>query len=181
MCCGWFWVVTLKNEVPWFRDNFQKHKVWRPETNLTTMWKVSVIITTPTTTQPQHGSWVGHKNDFPHHHHHPPTTNSKLFLTQFWPNFKGRFLGSTTATTTVISWPDFDQTLKQVFRINNNSNNNINCNNNKTNNANGNYDNKNNNNNKITLMGCVVTQLKWTWLVYVAGYWHKNNVKQAEA
>ena len=33
-----------------------------------------LIVTTPTTTQPQHCSWVGHENDFAHHHHHPPPT-----------------------------------------------------------------------------------------------------------
>ena len=31
------------------------------------------IVTTPTTTKPQHSSWVGHENDFAHHHHHHPT------------------------------------------------------------------------------------------------------------
>ena len=46
--------------------------------------------------------------------HTPPTTIpnstsaiSQLLLTQFWPNFKGRFLGSITTTTTTtkqLSW-----------------------------------------------------------------------------
>ena len=29
----------------------------------------TIIVTTPTKTQPQHSSWVGHENDFAH----PPT------------------------------------------------------------------------------------------------------------
>ena len=76
-------------------------------------------------------SWVWHENDFT-----PPTTTSMpaiyhLFLTQILPNFKGRFLGSTTRTWTTITittpsmtkkqqyvtdyWLDFDQTLKLGF------------------------------------------------------------------
>ena len=37
------------------------------------------IVTTPTTTQPQHSSWVGHASDFAHHH--PPSTTE----TQYQP------------------------------------------------------------------------------------------------
>ena len=34
------------------------------------------IATTPTTTQPQHSSWVGHENDFAHHPP-PPTAETQ--------------------------------------------------------------------------------------------------------
>ena len=35
-----------------------------------------IIVRTPTTTQPQHSSWVGHKNDFANPNH-PPTTTTE--------------------------------------------------------------------------------------------------------
>ena len=57
----------------------------------------------PNSTSTQLKSWVRHENDFS-----PPTTThtnsmsslSQLFLTRFLPNFKGRYVGSTTATIT---------------------------------------------------------------------------------
>ena len=94
----------------------------------------------PNSTLTQLKSWVWHENDFRPPPPPPPTTTttnsmsliSQLFLAQFKPNFKGRFVGSTTTITTTIwritpttpttqtqcqqyiscYWPDFNQTLK---------------------------------------------------------------------
>ena len=109
--------------------------------------QMRVFVTTPT--QPQLNSKVGvnMKMTLHHHHHYPPpttTTNSmssisQLFLTQFWPNFKSRFVESTTIITTTTTtwttktttttattitraakaifhfWPDLDQTFNGRF------------------------------------------------------------------
>ena len=79
-----------------------------------------VVVTTPT--QPQLNSKVGcdMKMTLIHHHHPPPPpttthTNSMsvislLLLTRFQPNLKGRFVGSTTTITrliTMMSQPNY--------------------------------------------------------------------------
>ena len=65
------------------------------------------IVTTPT--QPQFNSKVGVDMKMTLDHHHPPThcTNSmssiyQLFLTQYLPNFKDRFVGSTITIATPV-------------------------------------------------------------------------------
>ena len=66
------------------------------------------------------------------HHHKLNVSNISAVIDPIWPNFKGRFLGSTTTTipssTTTkkqqylsYHWPNLDDILKLSFWINNNN------------------------------------------------------------
>ena len=67
--------------------------------------KMSFMDENPNSTPTQLKSWVSHENDFTP----PPTTTGnstsaicQLLLTQFWPDFKCRFLRSIAITWTTI-------------------------------------------------------------------------------
>ena len=68
--------------------------------------KQSSILSKP---QPNLNATVGFyaKMTLHHHHHHPPTLNSmsaisQLLLTRFWPNFKGRILGTSRTDSNIF-------------------------------------------------------------------------------
>ena len=75
------------------------------------------IVTTPT--QPQLNSKVGFYMKMTLHHQHTNSMSSisQLFLTQFQPNFKGRFVGSTTTITTTTWTTATTTTTKATFYL----------------------------------------------------------------
>ena len=69
-----------------------------PTNEMHPVW--TLIVTTPT--QPKLNSKVGFdmKMTLDHHHSNSISLKAQLFLTQFKPDSKGRFMGSTTTITT---------------------------------------------------------------------------------
>ena len=66
-----------------FSTNFHSIGLYQQQSICATGWDqywIQLIVTTPTTTQPQHSSWVGHENDFAHHH----TNSTSAFRSPRW-------------------------------------------------------------------------------------------------